>query len=217
MSPLPASPDPRWTVEIPWQTQTSHGLELQTLKMHSEAIPLACQTTPNSFIEFPSVIHGAHILRGDGRVVETFGDPEFKDVRSFYGAPVLQCKQLLGMKVLDWEVVSYTHYFARIPYYPRIVPHKPTGNFFSESMNLIAAGSLMVMAIFCVIIFFGKVSHALTFSLALASIFMSGYFASTVADFLGVQINMFLAHRLADFCVWVGMLLFMNTIRIEGR
>ncbi|MEW6056290.1 MAG: HAMP domain-containing sensor histidine kinase [Bdellovibrionota bacterium] len=209
---VPNDPASGWAVTKPWTNEE----RVVVLEAESKQIVSNCKTAPDSYIEFPVVIHGAHVLSLDGQPVLRFSDPEFKHPRSFYGTPTLQCKHITSGTTLHWRVVSYSHYFARLAFFPSVVKRRPLADFVLETMNIIAAGSLLMMALFCAVVFYRKVSLHETMSLALSNLAMAGYFMGSVSGAFGINLDMLNLHRVADLCVWTGLCLFFNTLRIEG-
>lgn len=212
VSPIATQKEPIWEIKTPWTP--AQGLNV--FEANSSAIVAQCQKFPEHYVQFPPVIHGAHEIFLDGRILHTFGDPSFQSVRSFYGAPHVKCSDLkLGQTIL-WRVYSPSQYFARLSYFPEVISHRPRLNLFSESLNTIAVGTMFIMGFFSLLIFWGKVPKQLALSIALSNLFLSFYFAGTVSGFVGINLPMLTAHRLADLGVWLGVSFLLNALRIHG-
>jgi signal transduction histidine kinase len=211
-SPHP-NPDSGWKVLSDWQLQDKGTFFLAA---ESTAIVGACAAEPDAFVKFPSIVHGAQIIRLDGQEVMRFGDPSLKQTRSFYGAPVLSCDTIKHGHTLKWEITSSTKFFSRFKEFPKIVRDFPLTNFFMETLNVVATGSLILLALFCFIIFYGKIPRrllgALTFSIAL----YAGYFLGCAPEFFGLSIHMQYVHKLADICLWAASGLYMYCLHLEG-
>ena len=149
-TPYPAG-DTTWKVTSDWNAQADGSYMMVA---DSSKIVESCKQEPASFIKFPSVVLGAQLLLLDGHEITRFGDPTFKQAQSFYGVPSLRCDQLIGGKALTWEVHSYTKFFARVKYFPRVEKAFPATNLMMETLNVVASGSLLLLALFCFIIFF---------------------------------------------------------------
>lgn len=201
-----------WTIDRSWEVLENGFVQLSA---RSNTIVQACEQSPQGVIEFPAVIHGAHEIKLDGKIIERFGSQDFKETRSFYGAPLVACKDIVGGVEMTWTVTSYTQYFARVASMPALSRTPMQGNFFRETLNVVAAGSLVVMTVLMMIIFAGKVSKELQLSLVAASLFMSAYFMFATPSFFGISISMLLSHKIADTCVWIGLTFFLNTLRLE--
>jgi hypothetical protein len=210
VSSLPNDKLDYWDFEPQWHTKNG----FYYFKASSDKIVQACKNKPTAFIEFPTIIHGAHEILLDGKRILTYGDPTFQYTRSFYGAPIINCSEIQNATTLTWKAYSYSKYFARFNFYPKIKENRPISMFFLETSNIIAAGSLIIMAFLCYILFLGKVPLSLTLSLSFANIIIAGYFLGNTIGYFGIQASMLTMHKVADFCVWVGLGLFMNTLRI---
>ncbi len=210
ISDLPQE-SPSWKINSAWQTYESGYIA----KLSSNTISSDCQKRPNAYIEFPQVIHSAHLVKLDGKPIFTMGDFQFKENRSFYGKPVLKCAQILHGKILEWEVASNSKYFGRFSYFPKIVDSKPKANIFFESFIAMAGGSLIVLALFCFTIFYGRISHQLMFSLVVSSFLWALYFIASDPGFFGFTYSMLEMHRIADLSVHIGTCLFANALRLE--
>lgn len=173
-------------------------------KSVSTSIPDQCRETPNSFVDFPMVINGAHVITADGRPLMTFSDPKFKDVRSVYGKPTISCSDVVQAKSLEWTVITDSKYFARFITFPQVEHTRPLDNFFYESLNIVAAGTLLVMGLFCMIIFSGKVPNRIPIYYFLSNIFLSLYFVGTVTGLMSMKVDMLTVHRVGDSALWIG-------------
>jgi signal transduction histidine kinase len=201
-----------WTVEHTWQADQG----VFTLEASNQKIPQTCKAKPDGFVEFPVIIHGAHEAFMDGKRIAFFGDPTFKSVRSFYGTMILACKDLQEGHTLTWRAYSYSHYFARVGFWPRFQARSPNINFFQETLNTVAAGGLMMLALLSLFVFWGQVPHHLTISLVGTGAAFAGYFIATTATSFNLSFSMLHLHKLADFSLWLGTLLLFNTFRVSG-
>jgi signal transduction histidine kinase len=207
---VPAQNPEQWQIQSDW---TESG-GVYTLTATSEKIVQSCKDNPSGTIEFPSVIHGAHEVSLDGKSIMVYGDRTFKVTRSFYGSPTVPCSVVADGTRLDWTVHSYTKYFARISFFPVVAKGPSFSSFFEESLNLLTAGSLLVMAFFVFVVFRGKVGWPLVVSLALSNFGIGLYFLFSVIGLVGPQISMQVAHKIADVSVLAGIVLFFNAVRI---
>lgn len=208
-----------WTVTRGWEEIPGPANGQQTfmrLEAQTTAIPEVCTQHPEKYVVFPAIIHGSHVIRLDGQVVFTFGDPSFKTMRSFYGQPALSCKDLKGGKVLTWEAYSYTKYFARINYFPEVQASHPLYNVFAETFHIIGAGAGWIMAILTFTIFAGKVNRKTTLAVCLSSFFSSFYLGGCVAGFMGLPWSMLTVHKVADIGVWLAICSLVNALYHEN-
>ncbi len=201
-----------WNIEKKWETVGSYYL----FTASSDSILKDCDGHPDNFLQFPPIIHGSHYVLVDGKVISTFGEKSFDSYRSFYGAPLLKCADVPKVGHLEWQVYSYTRYFARINFLPKVVVSKPLYNFFAESFNIIAAGGIYLLGIFCLLFFLGKAPNDITVSLVLSCFGFSNYFFSAGAGILGIDAKMLTMHKFADISVLFGIGIFVNALRIEG-
>jgi signal transduction histidine kinase len=201
-----------WHLQQSWHMQ--NGVYL--LEARSATLPQRCRDDAKHFVEFPVVIHGAHEVFLDGKRIASFGDPSFQKVRSFYGTLVLSCQSLAQGEQLTWKTYSYSRYFARISFWPRLTPSSPNINFFQETLNTVAAGGLITLAVISFFVFWGQVSHLLTLSLVGSGTFFAVYFIATSASYFNIGLSMLQLHKLADCSLWLGTLLLFNTFRVSG-
>ena len=117
---------------------------------------------------------------------------------------------------MSWEAYSYSKYFARIHHFPKFSQKRPWTAFINETVNSAAAGALLVMSLFSFLISFGKLPMRLVLSLCASYTALSGYFLFGTARFFGFDISMLNAHKAADLCVWVGLILIVYTLKLLG-
>ena len=191
-----------WTIVRPW-TQTQAGYMETTLQV--DASSLGCNE--ESGIQFPSMIHAYQEVRAGGVLVSKFGSPTFDWFRSFYGAPIVSCGLLLGPGVVEWRIISPTHYFARIGSWPQL--NKNTGSIHQdELMNIAAFGALLILGIYLAVATTGTPLAGLGVSLCVFSIAMSVFFFLSVAGLFGARIPYLLSHRMADLALCIATLSF---------
>lgn len=191
--------DKLWKVEKNWQENQKTWI----YKASIENINQLC-TDNSKAINFPQVVHGIHKVWVDGKLILQTGDDTFKTTSPFYGRAIVSCKLIENAKFLVWEVKTYSHYFARISAFPTASSSIGKDYFFDVVLNIVSAGSLMVLSFFSLFIFSGKVPSKYVFSLAIGSMCFAVYSAMTSGNLLGVTLDMFTAHKIADISVWVG-------------
>lgn len=175
-----------------------------------------CKDKPTSQVVFPSVIHSATRILIDGRLVVSYGDPTFQHTKSFYGAPVLPCSVIgNGGSEIEWQVYSYSKYFARFSQYPTLSSSGPIINFFYETLPIIGAGALFILCLFNLLIFYKKVSNSKLISLVLSNLLTGIYFMGTVLESFGLSVPMLFAHKIADIGIWFGFIFFINLLHLE--
>ncbi|MBP9706471.1 MAG: ATP-binding protein [Oligoflexales bacterium] len=212
---LPENADGIWRAKGGWQKSS----DSYRFTAESVAIVEMCSNNPNYFVEFPSIIHGAHKVTIGGRVLINYGDMDFKVAQSFYGSPILTCKDVVDSDhshPLIWEASSYAQYFARFDFYPRISSHKPHNKLFQETLNIVAGGGLIIIGILVLIVFWGKVGNDISISVCFAAIFLAFYFVMNVASSFGIEISMLNAHKIADAGMWIGGAFVVNVFRLQG-
>lgn len=205
---VPTTPEGDWKITKNWQAENG----VFRFEAESASATEACRANPRHYLEFPIVIHGAHELLVDGHPVSSFGDPTFEKTRSFFGSPVVSCATIKAGSNLTWRAYSYTQYFARINFFPRLSASRPWTNFLNETVNAVSAGALLLMSLFAFIISFGKLPNRIVFALCGSYAALSGYFFFGVPEFFGIEIPMLLAHKLADTCVWIGLVFLMHSL-----
>ena len=202
-----------WHVDNAW-VQNSSGHYY--LKASSKAIISECLKNRDSYIEFPPVIHSASTITVNDHIIASYGDPTFRKTMGFYGSNILPCHRIPSQGgTLSWQVWSYTKYFARISWFPRISASYPFSNFFCETLNIIAFGILIIFSFFWVILFRGKIPFPQVMSLLASNLSIALYFLGTVSGFFSISYPMLITHKLADAGLWLGFIFFFNYFRQE--
>jgi len=201
-----------WNVTVAWR----HSGAENYFEAQSEQIVKDCRVHPVGYIVFPTIIQAAHIVELDGWELMRFGDPTFQTVRSYYGAPVLPCAQVKDGKRVTWKLYSYTKYFARVRSFPHVVDSPPLVNFYHETVYVIAAGVMLVLSLFCFVVFQGKIPNRLNFSLIASCLVLSCNFLWSVPAFFNITTNMLVTQKIADSSVWIGLCLFFYCLRLDN-
>ncbi len=213
VSPIVANFTNNWTIIQDWSNVK--GASNNVFIAENTSLVEQCKKEPESYIHFPSVVHGSHVFSLDGKEIYKFGNADFSKAHSFYYSPSLPCESVVAGTVLQWKVYSYASYFARISSVPSI-DSSPSGNvFFTDTLNIGAAFSLIVLSIFCFVIFWRKVSNELTISVFIACICISIYFICVTAPAFVLPVSMLTAHKVADSALWVGIYAIINALKVE--
>ena len=206
--------DPNWSVDSAWERNADGHYKLST---SNQSLIASCNENRNSFIRFPSVIHSASKVFLNNRLLASYGDPGFKQTTGFYGTLILPCQDIPKEGgTLRWEVWSYSRYFARIQTFPSLSKTYPLDNFFYETLNIIAAGILIIFSLFNYILFKNKIAPWKLYSLIFANIFTACYFFGTVSGYFSIRGPMLITHKIADAGLWLGFLFFFNLLRLKG-
>ena len=210
--------DPRPQLQAQWTVaQAFDGTgQVRLLDASTLDLPQQCRKNPQGWLRFPGVVHGAQELQGDGRLLLRHGDPTFATTRAFFGGPHLACSELQDVQALRWLAWSPTRYFARVAFAPQWVARRPADLFWGETVNAVAGGSLLAIAVLSALIFAGKVSGRLALSLTLANLSMAVYFSLATAGLFGLGLPMVTAHRMADAAVWIGFLFTAACLQLQG-
>lgn len=193
------SEDPNWKVLSPWSESdgiSSFSAELKNINKNC---------SDNKTLVFPMLIHGAHEIFVDGKIIASFGDPTFRKSAPFYLKPALKCSEING-DTLTWKVSSYSQYFARFNTYPQIVTDNPSKIILlHEIFNIIAGSGLVLLCFITSIIFFTKIENDVFFANILANLGFASYFLFSCANYFMIDITMLNAHKIADIGVWIGI------------
>lgn len=166
-----------------------------------------------STLSLPMIIHGAHQLSVDGKMIATFGDPSFKKATPFYLKPSIECSRLTGEK-LTWTAYSYAQYFARFSSFPKA--NKITSaeiTLFHEILNIISGTGLLLLSFITSIIFFRKIRNKVFVSNIIANLGFALYFIFSCSNYFLFDISMLTAHKIADVGVWAGIMSFSIILR----
>ncbi len=208
----PSEQNNMWKVSEGWH-DTTNGYSL-TLK--SSTILNHCANNPEDSIVLPQIIHSFHELFVDSSLVTTFGDKDFSKAAPFYEKPILKCTALKAGAELTWKVTTYSKFFARLREWPQLKDNPNSSNIFNVALNIAAFAILIILSVFSILIYKGRVSNTLTYSLSFGSLILSGYFLNAANSYLGVTLSMLTSHKLADSCLWLGALFFINAFYAEG-
>lgn len=189
--------------------------EVYTFSASSTTFIDKCRENASEYIIFPRVIHGTHKFFLDGKLIVNLGDSSYQKASPFYQQLTVSCKLVAEGKVITWQAISYSKYFARIETIPEIKSSVFQVHFFSSTLNAIAAGVLCVISLFAFLIFYGRVSNALTLSVSVGALFFSMYFFNVCNDLFGINISMLMSHKIADCSLWIGGGLFINALYID--
>lgn len=201
-----------WNVTKSWEPIG----ESFVLEADNSKITDLCRKSPKSSVIFPQVIHGVHELFLDNKLVLRSGDPKFNSASPFYAQSSISCADIGESFVLGWRVTSYSKFFGKIRSAPAIVDGVGKFTFLNVSTNLIAGGALVILAIFSMMIFSGRVSNALTYSVAFGSLISSVYFLNAVNSYVGINLSMINSHKIGDIALWIGAGLFLYAFRLDG-
>lgn len=209
---LPPASDLDWKIEQAWTKRANSYWSLEAI---SSKVITDCAKNPEMFVLLPQVIHGVHTLSVDGVIVMQSGDPSFAKSTAFYEQPYIQCTYLSRGSLVQWRVSSYAEYFSRLQGWPKLVVNPEIISFFNVSLNSISGCVLIILAVFSALIFYGRVSHQLTFSVVFGTLATSAYFIGAGNLFFGYQPSMLVAHKLADVGLWTGAIFLFNSFRSE--
>jgi hypothetical protein len=209
---VPEAGRENWAIANSWTALDNRSY----FKATSTNVIDSCKQNPTGYLSFPAIVHGTHKITLDNNKVISYGDPTFKRVHSFYGSPYVECSEIKNSQHLTWEVFSYSKYFSRFSEFPKIVNHIPHDNIFAETLNVVAAGTLILMSIIVGVVFWNKNVNSISVSLALANFFFSFYFFGTVAGHFAIPFSMFTTHKIADTSMWFGMTAFFYSLWMSG-
>ncbi len=165
-------------------------------------------------LRFPNVMHSSQYVYLDGRLAKTFGSHFPPTTLSIYGAPALTCEVLSQHKTISWEVFSPINYFSKIRHYPWVSSHNSPINT-SDVSNLSIIGGLFVFTILLISFSMSSPLQQQGLRLAAFSFFMAVFFISSVAGFLGLNLDYLLVDKIA--CVALGFATFSFISFLEKR
>ena len=202
-----------WQVIKDWEENTE-GHVVYTAK--NKNIINICNRNPTSYIEFPLTIHSSAKLIIDNQIIAITNPSDFKYIKSFYGTLIVPCSQLYSATgSLEWQLISYTRYFAWFKYFPRVVENHPKTNLFNETLNIIASAISLFITVLCGILFSKKIPRNKFIFLLLSNLFTAFYFIGTTAGLCGINVSMLLAHKIADSGLWLGVMSFIYVLHLE--
>lgn len=129
---------------------------------------------------------------------------------------IVPCFQVINGQELNWKVISYTKYFARFNYFPKIAEHYPKSNFFNETLNIVGAAIVLALCSLYLTLFTGKISKQKLLSLVFSNFFTSIYLITNSIGLTGLTISMLTAHKIADTGLLLSFLFFINFLYLEN-
>ncbi len=208
---VPAS-DSDWEVTKKWEADGN----IYHFEARSSSIVDRCQNNPTHYLVFPFAQQVSQAVALDNSTLLTYGAADMSFLRSYYGSPVLACSRLSNGHELVWHVYSLAKTFARIRSFPVIDETPPWNNLFNETSNVIVAGSLPFIAVVFFILFNGKINRWQNICLSLSCIFHAIFFITTVTEFFNIRLPVLSVQKIGDISLWIGVLLFINCLRISG-
>lgn len=196
-----------WNVEKAWN-QVNQTWELQA---KSSSIGNQCQD--GKTLVFPQVVHGIHSIYINNELFLQTGDQTFNKTSAFYSRAVVDCKYIKKNATIDWHVITYSKYFARINNFPRVEVSSARYYFFDIIVNIVSAACLLILAVFSIFIFYRRVENKYVLSLFIGSVSFAIYSILTTANIFDLNVKMIVAHKLADVFVWVGSLCYIYFFR----
>jgi signal transduction histidine kinase len=192
-----------------WQIIQNWHLENGYLHFQAESKTIAseCEKHPESIIEFPQIIHGVHKIYSNGQLLKESGDSSFTKASPFYYAPVLACKNINPNEIISWEVISYTNYFARFNYFPRLSNTSLLSFFKDLEIFLLLSGFITALSLISLIIYTDKKSIPAIKHNFVGAFCFAIYMFSCVNSQLHLNLSMLTMHKMADSFFWISIAL----------
>lgn len=184
-------------------------------EVRNQSLLRQCREQPAAYLTSPFTMQVTQTVAIDGIVVLSRGQPHLSNLQSYYGSFILPCAQVRGT-TLAWTVYSDAKVFARIHAWPHLTETRPWSNVINETLNIVAAGLLPLIALLSLILFYGKIERQIVYSLALSCLFNAIYFASTVSEFFNITLGVLSLQKVGDTALALGVLLMVNCLRLSG-
>lgn len=194
---VPANTD-GWSVSKTWN-QVGEKWEFAA---SSSQVASTCEDGKS--LVFPQVVHGIHTIHINNELFLQTGDDSFSKTSAFYSRAVVDCKYIKKNAKVDWHVVTYSKYFARISNFPAVENTTAKYYFFDVILNILSAGCLLILAVFSFFIFSRRVESKYVLSLFIGSVSFATYSVLTTANIFDFDVRMIYAHKVADVFVWIG-------------
>lgn len=201
-----------WIIEKNW-TREANGYVFEANASNLGGI---CENNPKLHLILPQVIHGVHEVRVNKKLIYRSGDPTFNKASSFYKHPSISCEYLKDARIIDWKINSYSDYFSRFNSYPKLKPPTFINIFFDEYLNLITAGTMLLLCFFSYYLFIYRISKKIVYCMVFGAIFFGIYFTMCSLDLIGFEISMLNAHKLADFSLFIGSIFYFYVLHFYG-
>lgn len=199
-----------WNVHKAW-SQVAEAWEFEASSSN-----IASQCENGKALVFPQVVHGVHNIYINNELFLQTGDNTFSKTSAFYSRAVIDCKYVPKNAKIDWHVITYSKYFARINHFPKIEEATAKYYFFDIILNILSAGCLFILAVFSIFIFYRRVESKYVLSLFIGSVSFALYAILTTANIFDFNVKMIVAHKLADIFVWIGSFCYIYFFRHYG-
>jgi hypothetical protein len=203
----PAVPSPgdagAWTGPDRWSTE---GQAL-VYEARSTMIPESCAQEHDGFLVTPTTVQAGQRLFADDRLVAISGDRTFKLPSRMFSSLQVPCHELVGAKVVRWDVFTATPSIAKVHNFPVVREGPGMALFFESTVNIIASGAMLILGVICFLIFRRKVSNAILTTLLFTCLSFS-------INFAGNDPNVFFfagweplhLQKVIDGSLWTGLI-----------
>jgi len=73
-------------------------------------------------------MQSTHRILLDNIFIHSHGSPDFQYIKSYFGSPIIPCKNILHGEIVTWEVYSLVKNFSRINDFPYLSSTIPINN-----------------------------------------------------------------------------------------
>ncbi len=162
----------------------------------------SCIKNNKQHLVFPAQFHSYQEIVTDKESL-TFGNKNFSLFSQFIRSVSLNCSSIIGANKIEWRTISYSPYFNRVLHEPYLVSSSIANlktNYFSWIFYLLVGASLLL---------FLKLKLLEGITILLLSVYQ--YFL-TPLNFFNFKLSMLSAHSIADFCLWLALLIILVQI-----
>lgn len=182
----------------------------------SSSIVHNCKQHPQAYLKFPIIVHSGYELFLDGQLIRKGGNLDVAEGAGYYTVPELKCSEIKNGKILMWNIYSYSKYFSRFNFFPKIQNSKPITNFFSRTLSLAVGACFSILGIFSFLIFWHKIPNRLAFYLLFSNLFLSFYFLFSVTEMFPITFSIMAVHKYGLIGLWIGILLLFKAFELEA-
>ncbi len=183
-----------------------------TMEFRANTSELSCPQ--GKYLQFPYVLYATQHVMIDGVIKEKLGDPDFKDTNHVFSQIYISCDEVAKGSVVEWSIIAYSKYFARVPEVP-FVTARSYFKVFNETFYIGGGIGLAILAVFFLIILVNKENYVYLSALSCSAVFLAAYMALNVSPAFKLHIPVLLNHKIADTFLFLGFYALLVSFYLE--
>ena len=202
-----------WNFKQGW---TQSGPDMAVFEAQSPSILQLCREQPSKFVNFPFVLVARQEIFLDGVLLNKKEVHKHGLAGELVSEPVISCEIIKSGKELKWVVTSFSLLMANVPYFPYVSNTPSQKSELSQTFSGIAVGGGLVLILLTLILFRGKISSALLYSIIVSA---SGSVILGLAlsiDHFHVDVPILIVHKLVVAGSYMAIIAMICAYHLEG-